>query len=103
MSVKTSWAQKCRVNGVETIRGSDDYDIIALVPCESIQLSQQLIERMNILFVSSGNRGVVSSPQRVELIDEHNAWGEVSGLGEKAADSSRAFSNECFDKFTACD
>ena len=49
--VKTTGTEQCRIKDIDTVRGSDDYDV--RINIESVHLHEDLIERLLTFILSA--------------------------------------------------
>ena len=97
LTVKTTRTHQSGVENVRAVGGRDNDD--SCVPLETIHLSEQLIERLFSLIVTTTHTGSTLTTDRIDLVDEHDAGSIFLGLLEKIADAARTNSDEHLHKF----
>src|SRR6516162_5535092 len=88
--------QQRRVEHVRTVGGGDDDD--ALVALEAIHLDEQLIEGLLALIVAAAQAGAAMAANRVDLIDEDDAWSVLLRLLEHVAHARSTDADEHLDE-----
>ena len=92
-------AARAHQRGVEhfgTVRRRHDDDRLARV--EAVHLGEQLIERLLALLVAADRALHARLAERIELVDEDDAWRLGLGLREQIADARGADADEHFDE-----
>src|SRR5262249_5482171 len=95
-AVETSRAQQRGVEHVRTVGGGDDDD--ALVALEAIHLDEQLIKGLLALIVPAAEAGAAMTANRVDLIDEYDAWSVLLRLLEHVAHARSTDADEHLDE-----
>ena len=100
-AVEAAGAQQRRVEDVGAVgRGDDDHVGVGV---EAIHLDQDLVQRLLALVVAAADARAALPPDRVDLIDEHDAGGVALGLLEEVAHAARADADEHLDELGAGD
>jgi hypothetical protein len=81
-------------------RGDDDHAGAAF---EAIHLDQELVERLLALVVAAAQSRAALPADRVDLVDEHDAWRVLLRLLEHVAHARRAHADEHLDEVGARD
>ena len=94
--VKSSRAQKRRIQSIRTVRGSQDHDALGCI--ESVHLRQELVQRLLTLVIAAEALAVPLLSDRIYLVYEHDTGRFLICLLEKVADLGRSHSDEHFHK-----
>ena len=101
LTVETAGTQQRGVEDVRTIGGTDDDH--AGLAVETVHLDEQRIQGLLTLVVTAADAGAALTADRVDLIDEDDAGGELAGLLEGVAHAGRADADEHLDEVGAAD
>jgi hypothetical protein len=99
LPVEAPRSQQRGIEHLGPVRGCHHDDALAGV--EAVHLCEQLVERLLALFVGPGGRGHPRLPERVELVDEHDAGSSQLGLSEEVAHARGAHADEHLDELGA--
>ena len=100
-AVEAAGAQQRRVEDVGAVgRGDDDHVGVGV---EAVHLDQNLVQRLLAFVVAAADARAALPPDRVDLIDEHDAGRVALGLLEEVAHAARADADEHLDELRAGD
>ena len=80
LAVKAAGTEERGVQDVRTVGRGDDDD--SLMIGEAVHLHQHLVEGLLALVVAACRGAASAAADRIDLIDEDDAWGLGLGLGE---------------------
>ena len=101
LAIEASRTKQSRIENVGTVgRGDDDDPFVAL---ETVHLDEQLIEGLLALVMPSPEARTSVTPNRVNLVDEDDAWCMLLGLLEHVAHPRCADTDEHLDEVRAGD
>src|SRR5438045_4490198 len=101
LAVEAARAQERRVEDVGPVGCGDDDHVRVRV--EAVHLDEDLVEGLLTLVVRAAEAGAALATDRVDLVDEDDAWGVALGLVEQVAHATRADADEHLDELGARD
>src|SRR2546426_1551661 len=101
LPIEPARPQQRRVQNVGPVRGGDDDDVRAGV--EAVHLDEDLVQGLLALVVRTAEAGATLAADRVDLVDEDDAWRVALGLVEEVAHAGRADADEHLHELRAGD
>ncbi|MNQ60834.1 hypothetical protein D3C85_751330 [compost metagenome] len=99
LTVETARTQQRRVQNIGTVgRGNHDDAVIHL---KAVHLNQQLVERLLALVVTTTHASTTMATDRIDFVDEDDAWSVFLGLLEHVANTAGTHADEHFDEVGA--
>ena len=92
LTVESARSQKCRVQNVRSVGGSDDDDAGVLL--ESVHLNQELVQGLLSLVVAAADTGTSLTSHCVDLVDEYDTGCVLLGVVEKVSDTGSSHTYE---------
>src|SRR4051795_12601376 len=77
-AIEAARTEQRRIEDVGAVGGRDQDD--AFVRLEAVHLDEQLVQRLLALVVAAAEAGAAVAPDRVDLVDEHDAGGVLLAL-----------------------
>src|SRR5579863_9615368 len=101
LTIEATRTQQRRIEDVRTVRcGDQDH---AGVRIEAVHLNEELVQRLLALIVSATEARAALTPDRIDLVDEDDAWRALFRLLEEIADARCADADEHLDEIGARD
>ena len=101
LPVEPTCPQQRRIEDFRPVGGREQDD--AGTGIETIELGEQLIERLLLFVIAAEGAGRAAAPERVEFVDEDDAGRGLARLLEQIAHPRRADADEHLDEFGARD
>lgn len=95
-AVETTRTQQRRVQYVRAVGCGNDND--AVIHFKTVHLDQQLVESLLTLVMTTAHAGATMATDRVDFVNEDDAWRVFLGLLEHVANAARTNTHEHLDE-----